>query len=264
MSATGGMLTTLLEALLLAADRPLAVADLVALIDLAFEEGEWPARVSDDEVEMALRSMAGAFTRHGGVELIEVGGGWRLRTPPNLAPMVRRLWPDRAARLSGAALEVLSIVAYRQPCTRIEVEEVRGVDCGGVLRALLERRLIRIVGKKDEPGRPLLYGTTPEFLETFSLPNLRAMPTLRDLESLQAEEAARAASDREAQAERQARAEAAAEQMDLVLSAGETAAAQSSQPGASSSEASREASAYAASSEAPPAPTPAPSDSSAE
>jgi segregation and condensation protein B len=106
--------------------------------------------------------------------------------------MVRRLWPERVQRLSKAALEALSIVAYRQPCTRIEVEEVRGVDCGGVLRSLLERKLIRIVGRKDEPGRPMLYSTTTTFLETFSLADLRALPTLRDLEAMQREEAARA------------------------------------------------------------------------
>jgi segregation and condensation protein B len=146
--------------------------------------------------------------------------------------MVRRLWPDRAARLSGAALEILSIVAYRQPCTRLEIEDVRGVDCGGVLRALLERRLVRIVGKKDEPGRPLLYGTTPEFLETFSLPNLRSMPTLRDLEALRAEEESRQAGDR---------------QLDLVLADEDPAApepetaeaprGQEDQPSSSSSKA---------------------------
>jgi len=180
-------LPRLVEALLLAADRPLSIADLVELVASAVDDGDWPTTVSADEVELVVQSLAGAVTPHGGIELVEVGGGWRLRTPPALAPMVRRLWPDRAARLSGAGLEVLSIVAYRQPCTRLEIEDVRGVDCGGVLRTLLERRLVRIVGKKDEPGRPLLYGTTPEFLETFSLPNLRSMPTLRDLESLRAD-----------------------------------------------------------------------------
>jgi len=196
MSATRS-LPRLVEALLLAADRPLSISDLVELIAGAVDDGDWSTPASTDEVELAVRSLAGAVTPHGGIELVEVGGGWRLRTPPALAPMVRRLWPDRAARLSGAALEVLSIVAYRQPCTRLEIEDVRGVDCGGVLRALLERRLVRIVGKKDEPGRPLLYGTTPEFLETFSLPNLRSMPTLRDLESLRAEEETRLQGERQ-------------------------------------------------------------------
>lgn len=216
-------LSKLLEALLLAADRPLAVGDLVELINLAVDEDDWAGRVTPDQIEVALRSMSGDFTRHGGVELVEVGGGWRLRTPPALAPMVRRLWPDRAARLSGAALEVLSIVAYRQPCTRLEVEEVRGVDCGGVLRALLERRLVKIVGKKDEPGRPLLYGTTTEFLETFSLPNLRSMPTLRDLEALRAEEATRTAGER---------------QMDLHLTGEEPQSAQPPSSDSSSSDGS--------------------------
>lgn len=218
-----GDLAQLVEALLLASDRPLTPADVAQLVGEAVDDGEWPAPTTPAEVEATIVGLAGRLTPHGGIELVEVGGGYRLRTRPDLAPMVRRLWPDRAARLSGAALEVLSIVAYRQPCTRVEVEDVRGVDCGGVLRALLERRLVRIVGKKDEPGRPLLYGTTTEFLETFSLSNLRAMPTLRDLEALRAEETARAANDAEAQAARQQRAEAAARQMSLVLEAAQSA-----------------------------------------
>lgn len=186
-------LDRLLSALLLAAERPLAVATVVDLIAQATDEEEWPEAVDVVAVEAALaRLRAGAFDGQAGIELVEVGGGWRLRTAADLGPMVRRLWPDRRVRLSKASLEALAVVAYRQPCTRLDVEDVRGVDCGGVLRSLLDRKLVRIVGRKDEPGRPMLYGTTPEFLELFSLPDLRALPTLRDLESMRAEEAARA------------------------------------------------------------------------
>lgn len=186
-------LDRLLTALLLAAERPLAAATVVDLIAQAADEEEWPEAVDLAAVEDGLRRLqGGTFDGQSGIELMEVGGGWRLRTAADLGPMVRRLWPDRRVRLSKASLEALAVVAYRQPCTRLDVEDVRGVDCGGVLRSLLDRKLIRIVGRKDEPGRPMLYGTTPEFLELFSLPDLRSLPTLRDLESMRAEEVARA------------------------------------------------------------------------
>ena len=185
------------EALLLAAERPLTNTDLHGLLASAHVEGEWPLPVALHEIDAVLRTLVERVGRDGGIECVEVGGGYRFRTPPDLARVVRRLWPERAARLGGASLETLAIVAYRQPCTRAEIEDVRGVDAGGVLRSLLERRWIKIVGRKDEPGRPLLYATTPEFLETFGLENLRAMPTLRDLESLRAEEEARLAGERQ-------------------------------------------------------------------
>lgn len=192
-SRVAAPLDRLLSALLLAAERPLAAATVVDLIAQAADEEEWPEAVDLATVEETLRRLqGGVFDGQRGIELIEVGGGWRLRTAADLGPMVRRLWPDRRVRLSKASLEALAVVAYRQPCTRLDVEDVRGVDCGGVLRSLLDRKLIRIVGRKDEPGRPMLYGTTPEFLELFSLPDLRSLPTLRDLESMRAEEAARA------------------------------------------------------------------------
>ncbi len=186
-----GGLDALLRALLLAAERPLTVGEVVDLITQAVADEEWPAVVAPEEVEATFITLATSFAGSG-IELTRAGEGWRLRTAPDLGLMVRRLWPERAARLSRAALEVLAIVAYRQPCTRAEVEEVRGVDCGTLLKTLLERRLLTMVGRKDEPGRPLLYGTTPFFLETFALPDLRALPTLRDLAAMEAEEAARA------------------------------------------------------------------------
>ncbi|MCA9557221.1 MAG: SMC-Scp complex subunit ScpB [Myxococcales bacterium] len=185
-------LPRLLGALLLATERPLTAEAVADLINQAADEEEWPTRAKPTDVEAAFRALTKTWDGRDGVVLARVGGGWRLRTAPDLSVMVRRLWPDRATRLSKAALEALAVVAYRQPCTRLDVEDVRGVDCGGVLRSLLDRKLLRIVGRKDEPGRPLLYGTTPEFLETFSLPDLRALPTLRDLESMRAEDAARA------------------------------------------------------------------------
>ena len=123
-----------------------------------------------------------------GVELCEVSGGYQMRTSPELADFLSRLSMPRAIKLSQAALEALAIVAYRQPVTRADVEEVRGVDCGGVLRSLQERGMVRVVGKKDVPGRPLLYGTAKKFLEVFSLSSLTDLPTLRQIEEFAEED----------------------------------------------------------------------------
>ena len=119
-----------------------------------------------------------------GFELMEIGGEWGFRTVPAHADLIKVLRSEKPARLSRAALEVLSIVAYRQPTTKAEVDYVRGVDCGGTLRGLLDRSLIKIVGKKEEPGRPLLYGTTHRFLSLFNLGTLRQLPTLREYHEL--------------------------------------------------------------------------------
>ena len=149
----------LLSALLLAADRPLSVALMVDLINHAADDEEWPHRVSLKQVEDLLYTLQLDYDAERGIELVPIAGGWRFRTSTHFSELVRRLWPERRVRLSKAALEALSVVAYQQPCTRMDVESVRGVDCGGIVRSLLERGLVRIVGKKDEPGRPLLYRT---------------------------------------------------------------------------------------------------------
>ena len=175
-----------LEALLFAADRPLSVSELVGLFASAHDEEEWSGAVTPEAMEAGLTALAASLADRG-IELLQVNEGWRLRTRPDLSGLIRRLWPSRPTRLSKAALEVLSIVAYQQPCTRADVEAIRGVDCGGVLRSLLERKLLKIAGKLEDPGRPLTYATSATFLEVFNLPNLRALPTLRDLESLRVE-----------------------------------------------------------------------------
>ncbi len=184
-------LLRLLRALLLAADHPLTAAMVVDLVQSAVDEEEWDAPTDEATVEAAFLELQQTLGDDFGIDVVQVGGGWRFRTSGSLGFMVRRLWPDRAIRLSRAALEALSVVAYRQPCTRTDVEDVRGVDCGGVLRSLLERKMIKVVGRKEDVGHPLLYATTPEFLEVFSLPDLSALPRLRDLESLRDEENAR-------------------------------------------------------------------------
>ncbi|HLK10412.1 MAG TPA: SMC-Scp complex subunit ScpB [Candidatus Binatia bacterium] len=161
-----------LESLLFAAGAPVTVARLVEALG-------GPGRA---EVVAALEALAAGYEREGrGLRLARVAGGYQLRTPPEHGPWVRRLLGQRPPRLSRATLETLAIVAYRQPCTRVDVEAIRGVDADAVLTTLVERRLVRIVGRKEAPGRPLLYGTTREFLELFGLPDLGALPPLREV-----------------------------------------------------------------------------------
>lgn len=122
-----------------------------------------------------------------GIEPVEVSGGYQLRTKAEHGELLRQFLQAKPSRLSRAALETLAIVAYRQPIIRAEVEDVRGVDSGAVLRGLLERRLVRILGRKEEPGRPILYGTSPFFLELFGIKSLKELPTLREFVELSEE-----------------------------------------------------------------------------
>jgi len=168
---------TVVETLLFLAERPLTAEEI------RLATGLDPARIAK-----ALDQISGQH-REGisGIVLHEVAGGWQLRTSPDNADFARRFLRVKPQRLTRAALETLAIVAYRQPVTRPEIEEIRGVDCGAVVKALLERRLVKILGKKEEPGRPILYGTTREFLEFFSLKDLASLPTLREFHELSEE-----------------------------------------------------------------------------
>jgi segregation and condensation protein B len=162
------------ESLLFLAERPLSCEELRQSTGLEAQR-----------IAKALDELGGHY-REGvsGVVLHEVAGGWQLRTSPDTADFARRFLRVKPQRLTRAALETLAIVAYRQPVTRPEIEEIRGVDSGAVLKALLERRLVKILGKKEEPGRPILYGTTREFLEFFALKDLASLPTLREFHEL--------------------------------------------------------------------------------
>lgn len=163
-------LRPLIEALLFAAGDPLPVKKMVDLLDGATVE----------EVKATLADLATeSLTR--GIRVIEVAGGWQMRTAPEHQRYVRKLFRERPQRLTRAATETIAIIAYKQPATRQEIEAVRGVDTGGVLESLVERRLARIVGRKDVPGRPLVYATTQEFLELFGLRSIRDLPTLPEL-----------------------------------------------------------------------------------
>jgi segregation and condensation protein B len=168
---------TVIETLLFLADRPLSAEELRQATGLEV-----------DRIEKALDKLSGHY-REGpcGIVLHEVAGGWQLRTSPDNAEFARRFLKVKPQRLTRAALETLAIIAYRQPVTRPELEDIRGVDCGAVVKALLERRLIKILGKKEEPGRPILYGTTREFLEFFALKDLASLPTLREFHELSEE-----------------------------------------------------------------------------
>jgi segregation and condensation protein B len=172
--ATPERARAIVEALLFAAEKPL---DLPALRDATQLEEQ----VLREALEaLGQKHASGA----GGTVLVDLGGRWQLRTDPQLGAYVRRMLQVKPMRLTRAALETLAIVAYRQPITRPEMEDLRGVDCGAVSKALLDRKLIRILGKKDEPGRPLLFGTTKEFLELFNLRDLTQLPTLREFQEL--------------------------------------------------------------------------------
>ncbi|MBL0226412.1 MAG: SMC-Scp complex subunit ScpB [Geobacteraceae bacterium] len=168
-------LPAIIECLIFAADTAVSLDRLSEMLP----------EFDRDDIRTALSGLVGSHeARDGGFQLVEVAGGWQFRTRPDFQQYVVRHVKTKASRFSQSSLETLAIVAYRQPLTRAEVEHLRGVDCGGVLKSLLEKRLIRILGKKDIPGRPLIYGTTKEFLEVFGLKDLKSLPTLKEIQAL--------------------------------------------------------------------------------
>jgi segregation and condensation protein B len=175
-------LQSIVESLLFAADKPLGLRQLAELT------GE-----SDLTRVRAAVAAVEAAHQEAGVQLHSVAGGYQFRTHPGNAGWVQKLLAQKPVRLSRALLETLAICAYRQPITRPEIDEIRGVDSGGTLKTLMERSLVRILGKKEEPGRPLLYGTTKEFLEFFNLGDLKDLPSLREFHELSEEHQAQVA-----------------------------------------------------------------------
>ncbi|HEX6130620.1 MAG TPA: SMC-Scp complex subunit ScpB [Actinomycetota bacterium] len=169
-----------LEALFFVSDEPLTASVLAQALDL-------DRRTVEDLCE---RLVARLEDRGSGLMLRNVAGGWRLFTHPDAAPIVERfVVSSRQARLTKAALESLAIVAYKQPVTRHQVSAIRGVNSDGVLRALADRGLIEEAGREEAPGRPVLYATTPQFLERLGLPSLAALPSLAPLLDAEGEEA---------------------------------------------------------------------------
>ena len=167
-------LVPLVEAMIFAADGPINTDRIAEALDRS------PA-----DIREAIEALEVDYAeRPRGFFLQEVAGGYQLRTHPEYADYLRKLGRSRPFRFSRPALESLAIIAYRQPVTRAEIEYLRGVDSGSVLKTLLEKRLVRILGKKDVPGKPMIYGTTKEFLELFGLPDLSSLPTLSEFSEL--------------------------------------------------------------------------------
>ena len=181
-------LPQVLEALIFAAPKPLSTEEMLAAIQAAgasceTEAAQGLAGTSNAEVLQALSELGEAFEQSGrAFRLVEQASGWNLVTRPEFAPWVRSLYPEaKPARLSGPALETLAIIAYRQPVTRADIEAVRGVAVDGVMQVLLDRSLVRITGRADVPGRPLLYATTDYFLEHFGLKSTQELPNASEL-----------------------------------------------------------------------------------
>jgi len=166
----------IIEALVFASEAPLSVeriAEILTGAEKAF-------------ISQALQELAGDYEeRKGGIQLQSVAGGYQFRTRADLSAWVKKLRTARPLGLTPAAMETLAIIAYRQPVVKADIDRFRGVDTAGALRGLLEKKLVRIMGRKDVPGKPILYGTTRKFLEVFNLQDLSALPTLRELKELQ-------------------------------------------------------------------------------
>jgi segregation and condensation protein B len=176
-------LKNIIEAAILAAGEPVSLDRLQGL----FEEDERPA---PEDFRAALAAL-GEDCATRGIELVEVGSGWRFQSRKELVPWVSRLWEEKPPRYSRAFLETLALIAYRQPITRAEIEDIRGVAVGtNIVKSLTERGWVRVVGHRDVPGKPALYATTRAFLDYFSLKGLDDLPTLaelRDFDKLEAE-----------------------------------------------------------------------------
>ncbi|MBF0492265.1 MAG: SMC-Scp complex subunit ScpB [Deltaproteobacteria bacterium] len=163
--------------------------ELSAEEQLLQKQNEEEEKLGRADIQEAINDLMQEYEKNSerGFTLVKVAQAYQFRSKPSLAPYIRAMSKAVPTRLSQAALETLSIIAYRQPITRIEVDQIRGVDSGGVVKSLSDRELIRIVGKKDEPGRPLLYGTTEGFLEIFNLDSLQDLPSLKELHQIEEE-----------------------------------------------------------------------------
>ncbi len=166
----------IIEGLLFASQEPLSLSRLQGVLATDDRRG-----VLDD-----LEALKGEYAAEAkAFHVVEVAGGYQFRTRPEMGVWIRKLRRHGTGRLSQASMETLAIIAYKQPITRAEIEYIRGVDCGAVLKGLLEKGLLKILGRKDVPGRPLLYGTSKRFLEIFSLKDLSGLPDLRDIQDLE-------------------------------------------------------------------------------
>jgi segregation and condensation protein B len=165
----------IIEALVFASPEPITLKALVKLLDTEPKE----------DIVAAIEELKRDYDRPGGLQMVEVAGGYQIVTRPELHEWVRRLFHERTTqKLSVASLETLAVIAYKQPVTAPEITEIRGVNAAGVLGTLLERKLVKIVGRKQVVGRPFLYGTTREFLERFGLNDLSDLPKVEEFTDL--------------------------------------------------------------------------------
>lgn len=177
MSMNHQQLKNIVEATLLTAGRPLSIDQLLTL----FSEDEMPSR---DDIRKVLNDLDDDFSERG-VELKQVSSGFRIQVKQDLAPWISRLSEERPVRYSRALLETLALVVYRQPITRAEIEDVRGVAVStSIIRTMLDRNWIKVVGHREVPGKPALYGTTRQFLDYFNLKSLSDLPPLADIRSI--------------------------------------------------------------------------------
>ncbi|MBT8143063.1 MAG: SMC-Scp complex subunit ScpB [Gammaproteobacteria bacterium] len=173
------LLKNIIEAALLAAARPMSIKELVALFPMR-------QRPEKAQVREAIKSLQENYENRG-IELIEVASGFRIQVRPSMIDWLTKLWEERPPRYSRALMETLALVAYRQPITRGDIENVRGVAVStNIMRTLLERGWVKIVGHRDVPGKPALYGTTPLFLDYFGLKKLNDLPPLAEIKDLDA------------------------------------------------------------------------------
>ncbi len=169
-----------IEAILMASDQPLTARNLQGLVDRL----DQPVSLSD--VHTALKALA-ADCASRGIELVEVASGFRFQVRQEYAEAVLRLWEEKPKKYSRALLETLALIAYRQPVTRAEIEDVRGVSVSStIIKTLLDREWIRVIGHRETPGRPALYATTRQFLDYFNLRSLDELPSLKELQNLDA------------------------------------------------------------------------------
>lgn len=182
MSIEPAQLQQIVEGAVLASNQPLTLKKMASLFET--ESGE--STVTNDELRAALAAIAENCTGRG-FELKEVGSGWRFQVCQDIAPWVNRLWDEKPQKYSRALLETLALVAYRQPITRGDIEEIRGVAVSShIIRTLVEREWVKVVGHRDVPGRPSLFATTRKFLDYFNLKSLEELPTLGELRDLEA------------------------------------------------------------------------------
>lgn len=169
------MLKSIVEGLVFSQSEPLGAEALTGVIQGTTAE-EVQVMLNELEIEYLQRSR--------GFVLSRVAGGYQFRTIPDIAPWIQELKKVKPSRLGRAALETLSIIAYNQPVTRTQIEQIRGVESSGIIKSLIERDLVVVVGRKDVSGRPMLYGTSRRFLEVFGLPDLASLPPMPEIEAV--------------------------------------------------------------------------------